>query len=158
MYLINYQFMHWWLLDTIAMRWRSCRIWTVVNIFWVNNLLHDARSQSVVWTVVFCLFFFQSTIYYTGRVGRPWQYKKKGDYGPSGHVVNPLTTLTKHEAKKYSYERNEWRKGKEPSFQHVLASQTLLPTPKHVPHCHRPSWIPRLITDTHPGAPVKPHF
>jgi len=37
-----------------------------------------------------------------------------------------------------------------------MSSQTLLPTPKHVPHCHRPSWIPRLIMDTHPGAPVKP--
>jgi len=50
-------------------------------------------------------FFFKSTIYYTGRVGRPWQYKRKGDYRPLGHVVNDPNTLTKHEAKKYSYKR-----------------------------------------------------
>jgi len=46
-------------------------------------------------------------IYYMGHIGRPWQYKKKGNYWPLGHIVNAPTTLTKHEAKKYSYEQNE---------------------------------------------------
>jgi len=51
----------------------------------------------------FFFFFFKSIIYYMRCVGRPWQYKKKEDYGPLGHVVNASTILTKHEAKKYSY-------------------------------------------------------
>ena len=33
--------------------------------------------------------------------------QKKGDYRPSGHVINAPTILTKYEAKKYSYKQNE---------------------------------------------------
>jgi len=46
--------------------------------FQINNLLHEVCRQTMA-------------------------VQKKEDYGPSGHVVNAPTTLTKHEAKKYSY-------------------------------------------------------
>jgi len=41
-----------------------------------------------------------------GHIGRLWQYKNRGDYGPLEHIVNAPTILTKHEAKKYSYKQN----------------------------------------------------
>jgi len=46
-------------------------------------------------------------IYYTGRIDRPWQYEKKGNYEPLEHIVNAPTTLTKHKTKKYSYKQNK---------------------------------------------------
>jgi len=33
--------------------------------------------------------------------------QEKRDYRPLEHVVNASTTLTKHEAKKYSYKQNK---------------------------------------------------